>query len=376
MKRLLVYSLSVVLVFSFAVSSDKKLNPVPPQPAQAGVGPQVKIVELKFGQPPAPGSDVSKTLPSLVKVRGISEQYATGGLYLLTHRGDYEELFQKENQKAVDQPMINETWRYCTIFSTKSENSVLMGRNWDNQNVGSIIVSLYQPPRGYSSISFTRAIDMGFPLNVDLESMRSTPLGSRLLLAPFYAYDGLNEHGVCAAVTGIDHVKVGPKQGKELVFVAFLVRKILDQTKSVDEAVSLAERYVPFDIDKNSLDCHFYVADASGRSVILEYSGNEWQTIYPERSWQVMTNNVIAGVPEAKLREKCRRYRSISETLEKTKGKVDWQSGMQMLRDAAQSGTTWSVVYSPTSKDVYFSVYQSWDKIYHLVGPSSGDRRL
>jgi hypothetical protein len=49
---------------------------------------------------------------------------------------------------------------------------------------------------------------------------------------------------------------------------------------------------------------------------------------------------------------------------------------MQMLRDAAQSGTTWSVVYSPTSKDVYFSVYQSWDKIYHLVGPSSGDRRL
>jgi len=123
------------------------------------------MIELKFAQPPASGSDASRTLQSLVKARDIGEQYATGGLYLITHYGDREELFQKENQKAIDNPMINETWRFCSVFSTTTDNSVIMGRNWDNQNVGSIIVNLYRPAKGYSSISFSRAIDLGFPLN-------------------------------------------------------------------------------------------------------------------------------------------------------------------------------------------------------------------
>jgi len=329
---------------------------------------QGKIVELKFKQPADTGSSASKTLQTLVKVRDVGEQYSTGGLYLMTQSGDFEELFQSENQRAIDNPMINETWRWCSIFSTKNENSVIMGRNWDNQNVGSVIVSYYKPPRGYCSISFTRAIDMGFPLNVDLEGIKSTPFGSKLLLAPFYAYDGLNEHGLCAAVTGVEQVKVTPTIGKEPVFISYLVRKMLDQTKSTDEAVRLAEQYIPFDLDKGSLNCHFYIVDASGRSVVLEYGQNGWQKIYPERTWQVMTNKVIYDVPDAKLKEKCWRYKSISETLEKTNGKIDWQAGIQILRNVSQEGTTWSVIYSPTSKDLHFSVYQSWDKVYHLQG--------
>lgn len=329
---------------------------------------QEEIIELRFKNPSGADSGASKSLQSLVRVRRISEQYSTGGLYLMTQYGDYEDLFQKENQKAIDNPMINESWRYCSIFSTKNANSVLMGRNWDNQNVGSIIVSLYKPQLGYSSISFTRAIDMGFPLNVDLENMKSNPMGSKLLLAPFYAYDGLNDRGVCASVTGVDQVKINSIKGKELVFISFLVRKILDQTKSIDDAVKLAERYTPFDLDKNLLDCHFYIADTSGRSVILEYKQNEWRKIYSEKSWQVMTNKVIYDVPDAKLREECSRYKSISETLERTNGKIDWRAGMQVLRDVSQKGTTWSVVYSLTSKDVHFSVYQTWGKIYHLQG--------
>jgi len=329
---------------------------------------QKQVVEIKFKELSGADSDTLKTLQSLVKVRDISEQYSTGGLYLMTHYGDLEELFQKENGKAINEPMINETWRFCSIFSTKNKNSVIMGRNWDNQNVGSIIVSLYKPPKGYSSISFSRAIDLGFPLNVDLEAMKSSPFANKLLLAPFYSVGGINEFGICASVTGVDQVTVSPVKGKELVFITFLIRKILDQAKSIDEAISLAEKYIPFDLDKNSLNTHFYIADDLGKSVILEYRHNEWKKIYPNKSWQVMTNKVIYNTPDAKLRESCWRYKSISETLEETNGKVDWQAGIQILRDVSQRGTTWSVIYSPTSKNIYFSVYQSWDKIYHLQG--------
>ncbi len=327
---------------------------------------QDKIIELKFAKPPVSDSDASRTLQSLVRARAISETYSTGGLYLMTHYGDREELFQKENQKGIDNPLRNQTWRYCSVFSATAENSVVMGRNWDNQNVGSIIVSLYHPPKGYASISFSRAIDMGFPLNVDLLDFKSSDFGNKLLLAPFYAMDGINEHDLAVSVAGVREISVKPKSGKESVCITFLIRKILDQTKTVEEAVNLVEKYVPFDLDKNSFNCHLFVVDSSGRSVVLEYVEDQWKRIYGDKSWQVLTNKPVYNVPDAKLRDQCWRYRSMSETLEKTKGGVDWKAGMKILQDVTQKGTTWSVIYSLASKELYFSVYQNWNIIYHL----------
>lgn len=328
---------------------------------------QNKIIKLKFAEPPVSDSRTrSRTLKSLVKVRDINEQYATGGLYLITQYGDREELFRKENQRTLDSPMINETWRWCSAFSTKHGNSVIMGRNWDNQNVGSIIVNLYHPAKGYSSVSFSRAIDLGFPLNVDLEEIKDSPWGERLLLAPFYAMGGINEHGLTVENPGVRQAAVKPIDGKELVFQTFLIRKILDQAKNVEEAVDLVEKYAPFDADKNSLNAHLFIADASGSSVVLEYEQDQWEKIFGEKSWQAVTNIPVYNVPDAKLREECWRYKSIAEALDKSKGDVDWKAGLKILQDVSQKGTTWSVVYSLPTKELYFSVYQKWDTIYHL----------
>lgn len=326
---------------------------------------QNKVIELKFAQPPVSDSDESRTLQSLVKVQGTG-QFCEDGLYLMTHFGDREDLFQKENQKAIENPLINQTWRHCSVFSTTADKAVIMGRNWDNQNVGSIIVSLYHPPKGYSSISFCRSIDLGFG-HKDLKGIESSPFGSKLLLAPIYAMDGINEHGLAVAVAANRHTAIEPKSGKELVGITFLMRKILDQTKNIEEAVRLVEKYIPFDIDQNSLTSHLIVADSSGRSVILEYDQDQWRKIYGDKPWQVLSTRPVYNVPDTKLRNQCWRYRSMSETLEKIEGNVDWKAGMKILQDVTQKGTTWSTIYSLTTKELYFSVYQEWDKIYHLV---------
>ena len=330
--------------------------------------PQEQIINVNFAQITGTDSDNAKTLMSLVKVRDISEQYATGGLYLITHYGNLDELFQKENQKLIDHPWIEQTWRFCSIFSTITDNGVVIGRNWDNQNVGSIIVSYYKPDNGYESVSFLRAIDMGFPLNVGLDKMAKTPMGEKLLVAPFYAYDGMNEHGLCAMVTGINSVKVSPDKNKESLFIGYIVRKLLDQSRTVDEAVKLVQNVIPFDITPTEINCHFLVSDATGKSVILEYHDNEWKKSYPNRKWQVMTNKMIYNVPETQLQEKCWRYNTISTLLDKSNGNVSWNEGMQILKDVSQEGTTWSVIYLPNSDEIYFSVYQTWDKIYHIKG--------
>lgn len=327
---------------------------------------EVEIIELEFGEPPASGSDTSRTLQSLIKVQGTG-QFLEDGLYLMTHYGDREEIFQRENQNAIDNPLLDQTWRHCSIFSHEAQNSVVMGRNWDNQNVGSIIISLYHPADGFSSISFCRSIDLGFG-HKDLEQHKSSMFGNKLLLAPFFAMDGINEHGLAVSVAGVGYTTHNPKPNKERVLITFLVRKILDQTKTVDEAVNLAERYIPFDLDENSLNTHFFIVDSSGRSVILEYDNDQWRQIYGDGFRQVLTNKPIYNVSDADLREKCWRYRSISENLENTDGTMDLKAGMNILQDVAQKGTTWSAIYSPTTGDLYFSVYQKWDTIYHLKG--------
>jgi predicted choloylglycine hydrolase len=327
---------------------------------------QEKVVELNFKKKPASDSDVTRTLQSLVKVRDISETYSTGGLYLLIHYGDRKELFRRENQRAIDHPFIDQTWRYCSLFSVKNKNGVFTGRNWDNQNVGSIIVNLYKPEGGYSSISFCRAIDMGFPLNVDLMDIKSSELGKKLLLAPFYAMDGINEKGLVVAVAGVRQVIVRPKKGKKSIFISFLIRKILDQTKSISEVLQLIDNHIPFDLDQNRLNSHFMVTESSGKSIILEYIDGQWQKIYPDKSWQVLTNKPVYSLTETALREKCWRFKNIACALEKTNSKVNWQSGMRILQDVNQRGTTWSVIYSPSKKELYFSVYQNWDLIYWI----------
>ncbi|MEW5702716.1 MAG: linear amide C-N hydrolase [Candidatus Zixiibacteriota bacterium] len=244
-----------------------------------------------------------------MKVQGTGGLYRDG-LYLMSHFGDREEIFRRENHRAIDNRWREDTWRYCSIFSAAAGSSTIMGRNWDNQNMGSIIVSVYHPPRGYSSISFGRAIDVGFSLNTDLEQLKSSGLGKKLLLAPFYATDGINERGLAVAVTGVRETTHKTGNNSQLIFVTFLVRKLLDQTRSVDEAVNLVQQYILFDLDQNSLNTHFFVADSSGRSVILEYADDRWRETYGDKPWQALTNQSIYNASDTDSRGRCRRYRS------------------------------------------------------------------
>lgn len=322
---------------------------------------QGQITYLNFGFSGGENRDIQRTSESVVRV--------SEGLYLMSHYGQRDDLFRKENQKAIEHPFINDRSRYCSVFSSVSENSVLIGRNWDNENVGSIIVNYYHPPEGFSSISFSRSIDLGFGKYIELDQIISPQIGSRLLLAPFYAMDGMNEHGLVVAVTGLKQTSVNPKDGKEFMFITYLMRNILDMTKSVEEAIALSGRIVPFDLDINSLNGHFLVADSSGKSVILEYHEDQWRNIYSDKSWQVLSTKPVFNVPDSVLRSQCWRYRSLSENLENTNGAGDWETAMKFLEDVEQKGTTWSVIYSPTTKELYFSAYKKWDIIYHLSLP-------
>jgi hypothetical protein len=322
------------------------------------------VVELEFvdGGGAVDGEiDVASVLESIVKVRQ--------GLYLMTIDGDCSDLLLDENQNMIDDPLINDRSRHCSVFSASGGGSVLMGRNWDNENVGSIVATLYRPVDGYESVFFFRSIELGFGKDIDLAVIESHAIGARFLRAPYYSMDGVNEHGLAVAVAGDQTTEVRPLPGKELVGISFVIRKLLDQTRTVDEAVELVQGYVPSLLDKNTMAGHLMVADASGASAVLEYDNDQWLVTRGEGTWQAMSTKRIHDVSVETLRENCWRYDGMSETLGKANGDLDWQGCMALLEDLTQKGTTWSVAYDLGAGELHLSVYQDWDTVYHLAAP-------
>jgi hypothetical protein len=102
---------------------------------------QDAMVDLEFALPPVSDSDVSRSLDAIVRVQS-SGGTCPNGLYLMTHFGDREDPFEQENRSMIDNPLLERTWRFCSVFSMIYGKDVTMGRNWDNESVGSIIISL------------------------------------------------------------------------------------------------------------------------------------------------------------------------------------------------------------------------------------------
>lgn len=344
-------------------------------------GQNVQTETISFPSFPKKSAD-DDPLMSVKKIRG-TEVFCEDGLYLISLTGDLTTLFEQENRKALDQPMISEPWRFCSVFSyhntaaneqagqpkPDSGRCMVMGRNWDNQNVGSILLTWYQPETGYASINFSRSIDCGFPLTLNLEEIQGSDLAERLWRSPFYSMDGINEKGLAVAVTGVGSAEVTPSAGREQVFMPYLIRLLLDRAASVREAIELINRYIPFDLDGNSLNSHLMVADFSGNSAILEYNGGEWHIIPATRPWQALTNKRISGTSDPALREKCWRYNELAGKLEQTNGKMDTKAGLTLLRDVSQRGTAWSAFYSLDEKSIDFHIYQQWDTAFRIFFP-------
>jgi len=321
------------------------------------------VIDLDFVEPHAGDSGVARVLNTVTRV--------DKGLYLMTVEGDFEELYAAENQVQIDDPLIDprNRARHCSAFRASGGDAVMMGRNWDNENVGSIIATLYRPDTGYVSISFCRAIELGFCKPIDLAEIESEEIGRRFLLAPFYSMDGVNERGLAVAVTGYPTTTVNEKDGAEPIFVSFLIRKMLDQCTTVDEAIALAENCVPFILDVNTNASQLLVVDADGASAILAYDDDQWLIVRGEGAWQALSTKPVYGVSDAQQRKNCWRHASMAGTLRAIEGVADYEATLAILEDVNQKGTTWSIAFNLTERELHFSVYQDWDTVYYLAMP-------
>lgn len=291
--------------------------------------------------------------------------------------------------KGVIQLNIADPEIACSSFTAKTEDGdALFGRNYDFSKTNTCIVFTEGGKDRHATISTT---DLQF-LGLDVEKNPDSLMDKiAALAAPYTPLDGINDAGVSCGIYmtyqgGEKTVPTNQDTDKPDFTSTTLLRLILDYADTVEEAVEIAAAYDLHDSAKTSY--HYMVADASGKSAILEWVAGTDATdndgakrelvvtynnadshigaVEGKADYQVITNFVIqpgyyADAP-ASDKKGYDRYERLYQELGKTNGTLkDEQAAMDILgvvgrrnwnNDDDNGCTVYSVVYNLTDKSM------------------------
>jgi hypothetical protein len=274
---------------------------------------------------------------------------------------------------------------------------MLFGRNYDFAKTNTCIVFTEANKGRHATISTVDLQFLGMDVNKNVEGL----LNKVTCLAATYApLDGINDAGVSCGIYmtyqgGNRTVATNQDTDKPDFTSTTLLRLILDYADDVEEAVEIASSYDLHDSAGTSY--HYMVADASGRSVILEWVGEtdasdnygsarELKVTYndddahigemeAESDFQWITNFIIQpgyyAQSKADDKKGYDRYEKIYQELTKNKGIVkDEDVAMEILEavgrrtwnnDDGNGCTVHSVVYKLTDRTMLWVANENFD---------------
>ena len=167
----------------------------------------------------------------------------------------------------------------CSVFFTHNpDGEPITCRNYDyphyvsqeDSTLTGLNIVLHCKPEGkYESIAVADAVWCG---EYDPLLQRGGPdlegFDVKLLeVLPYQCMDGINEKGLYVSIQRVD-IKKGDQPVRFPAGSSMLLRHMLDDCANVEEAVRKTETGILLPEDWQ--DCHVMVADASGRSVVIE----------------------------------------------------------------------------------------------------------
>jgi len=285
-------------------------------------------------------------------------------LYVMHYQGTY--LFDWYLTQGADSPIIQFLMRMnasklCTTFTGHTpEGDALMGRNFDWEPHPALLLYT-DPPGGYASVSM---VDM-FYLGYDGPE-RSWLQRIALLFSPYVIVDGMNEHGLAASSLKVPCRPGSGESEKTAIVSNHVMRLALDYARDVDQALALLQDY---DVAFPAVCVHFFLADASGRSVIIEYIDGQPVVIDNVEPWQVVTNFLVSEEQPQGAASSCWRYNAAYGRLELTGGTASAQEAMSIAAAASVPETIWSVVYNLSQRDLDVVVGGNYDRVHHFTLP-------
>jgi len=330
---------------------------------------------------------------------------ADGHLYSIDYSADYmlTELMKNGGAKSSEQLMakvfgmmlslpergaVSQGEFGCSGFCVKSpDGDILVGRNFDYKfsSAANLLVRDLAS-EGHVSIGIAALPFLDDELyKAGALSDGTTDLSIPAVSSVYCCMDGMNDQGLFIAVLSLrDGGSVQHDTAKANIVPSLAIRIILDRCSSVDQALDVFRTHNFFaDGDNPTRNYHFLIADAGGKSAVVEYyrPGEEIPVADPgAKDW---TMNILDTdhVTNFYLTEGWQdigvghdRYDIIHATLE-SKNRVMTESECMELLKAVHtdlnptevtSNTQWSVVYNLTKRTASICVNKDYAAVCHF----------
>jgi hypothetical protein len=297
--------------------------------------------------------DSSKTLKSFRKIDNF---------YVLNYTGMYDDKINWLQDYFNTNADKNYMPSGCSVFYTSNNvNQEFLGQNLDLPDCG-VLFGKYSSPNKYKSFSFSRIDDMkDFSKSTNPSNLTDFQK-TCILYFPFYAVGGMNEHGLTIGIASIPSQMIKETENRKPIFVTNFIRQLLDNCRTIDEAVKLSHEYYLFDHSLSTISHHFLIGDSTGHSVVIEYKNGKMDYVFSNQRSQFFTNKNIIDNSEQNLNQ-CWRFKIINEKFSKSNPDFNIQDGLSILK-RVKNNTIWSVVYDLKNKQGIFTVYGSFTKQY------------
>ena len=269
------------------------------------------------------GNEIS-TVSSFTHLRDRNDERDEGSVYSMHLKGGYYlDKFREQGGASSDTELIGfitqnitkglidvnigESDVNCSAFTAKTpKNDVLFARNYDYDKTNVCITISDNPGKGRYK-SFT-TVDLNY-VGMDTETDVSGLMNKLTCIAAAYTpLDGINEKGLSCGIfmsyQGADYSLNGSgtvatdqkAAGKDNFTSTTMQRMILDYCATVEEAVELIQNYNLHDSAKSSF--HYMIADATGKSAILEWLPENNATDKTDNDGTARVLNVIYNTDE------------------------------------------------------------------------------
>ena len=255
----------------------------------------------------------------------------------------------------------------CSTLTVKTpEDGVMMARNFDYP-YGTALIMHTIPDEGYESITTFSTDFFGFGENYKPEGFQNQFMA---LASLFMALDGINEKGLAIAVLDAgDKVVTKQDTPKPDLTTTSAVQYLLKNAANVKEALELL-RGIDMNSDPGSA-YHFSMADATGRSVAVEYVDN--RMVVTESPF--VTNHYLCKEKfEVGLHEGDHRHEKLMEQYQKTGGVMNEEQLTKAITSVTQlpekgaivGGTLWTMVMDLKHPSVTYYSRRHFDKPFHF----------
>ena len=317
----------------------------------------------------------------------LSAEKLDDGMYYMEYKGDdgFKELMKRGGSKD-----INDLANYTTEFLSKGyfktakidcpvmpvgcstltvrtpESDAMMARNFDYP-YGTAMIMHVTPDEGYESITTFSTDFYGFGEGYKPEGFKNQYMA---LAGLFLALDGINEKGFAIAVLDAgDKVVTNQNTSKPDLATTSATQYLLKNAANIDEALELL-RGIDMNSDPGSA-YHYSMADASGRSVAVEYVDN--RMVVTESPF--VTNHYLCTEKfQAGLHESDHRHEKLMEQYDKAGGIMNEKELTDAIVSVTQlpekgaivGGTLWTIVMDLTHPSVTYYSRRHFDKPFRF----------